>query len=609
MAPSCSRTRPDRVRWLGWRVISLFKAHKRSLAGLTALIFTCTALDVAVPYLTRSVIDSVLRSLHALQADALRSLFLAGISIFAATAVNRLLRSLYNYKLVRTAAQCEDEIKNAAFGNFLRLDTAYHGKINTGEIVGSLDRGGTAVFIILNEVLGQNLVPPALITIGVLSCLFFKNFWIAVMVCLPLPAYILTVSRFARKMQGVERDLSIAFENVTKESYDIASNVRSVKKFAREWQETRMQRELLNRARGHHFRSERLWAVVENAQTLIATAGRVSVILLGGYFVLSQRCTVGDYVLFIAMQDMVYGPISQLSVILPKLRRNLSRAEKMFEILDEKQLVCDVNHPERLRDVRHSVEFRNVSFHYPDSREWALRDVSFEVPAGATVALIGPSGSGKSTVMNLLQRLYDPQYGTVLIDGTDVRQIEGRDLRRRISVVPQEVELFSRPIVQNIGYGRDHIVLDEVERAARLAHAHDFITRCDGGYQSQVGERGLRLSGGERQRIGIARAAMSDAGILILDEATSHLDNESERLIQVALDKVVKGRTSFIIAHRLSTVRNADLVLVFRDGQLEALGKHENLWRESRTYRMLYAHHAGDRRTRLQTADNDESAA
>jgi ABC-type multidrug transport system fused ATPase/permease subunit len=579
------------------------------VAGLVGLILVCTALDVTVPFLTRGVIDNVLRSLHSLQSQAIRNLLIAGGAIFAATAVNRLLRSLYNYKLVHIAAQCEDEIKNAAFANFLRLDTAYHGKVNTGEIVGALDRGGTAVFVVLNEVLGQNLVPPMLVTAGVLGCLLLKNFWIGTLVCLPLPAYILTVSRLSRRINRIERDLTSAFQNVTKESYDIASNVRVVKKFAREEQETRTQRELLGVARSHHFRSERLWAVVENAQTLIATAGRVSVILLGGYFVLSQRCTVGDYVLFIAMQDMVYGPISQLSIILPKLRRNLSRAEKMFEILDEKQLLCDVENPKPLCQVQHSVEFRNVSFRYPDSQEWALRDISFKIPAGATVALIGPSGSGKSTVMNLLQRLYDPQHGTVLIDGTDVRQIAAREVRRRIAVVPQEVELFSRPIMQNIAYGRDYILLGEVERAARLAQAHEFISRCEHGYGSQVGERGLRLSGGERQRIGIARAAMSDGGILILDEATSHLDNESERLIQIALEKVVKGRTCFIIAHRLSTIRNADLVLVFRAGQIEAMGPHEHLWRESPTYRALYAHHLGERRGVLQAGADETNAA
>lgn len=606
MSQICAQSCPEDVRWLGWRVISLFKRHRRGALALLGLILACTALDVTVPYLTRGVIDNVLWSLHSAKAEALRNLFLAGGAIFAATAINRLLRSVYNYKLVRTAAQCEDEVKNTAFGNFLKLDTAYHGKVNTGEIVGALDRGGTAVFVILNEVLGQNLVPPALITMGVLTCLFAKNFWIAVLVCLPLPAYVLTVTRLSHKMHTIERDLSSAFENVTKESYDIASNVRSVKKFAREEQEARTQRQLLHVARRHHFRSERLWAIVENAQTLIATAGRVSVIVLGGYFVLSQRCTVGDYVLFIAMQDMVYGPISQLSVILPKLRRNLSRAEKMFEILDQKPDVCDVAEPEQLPNGRHSVEFRNVSFQYPDSYEWALRNISFRVPAGATVALIGPSGSGKSTVMNLLQRLYDPQQGTILIDGSDVRQIATRELRRRISVVPQEVELFSRTIIQNIGYGRDYIVLDEVERAAHLAQAHEFISRTDSGYESQVGERGMRLSGGERQRLGIARAAMSEAGILILDEATSHLDNESERLIQLALDKVIKGRTCFIIAHRLSTVRNADMVLVFREGQIEAMGPHELLWRESPTYRTLYSHHLGARRGRMQPDEVDE---
>src|SRR5579884_1002483 len=332
MYDSCSRRCPEPVRWLGWRVVSLFGRHRRSILALLGLILACTALDVTVPYLSRNVIDNVLRSLHSAKPDALRELLLAGGAIFAATAINRMLRSLYNYKLVRTAAECEDEVKNTAFGNFLRLDTAYHGKVNTGEIVGALDRGGTAVFVILSEVLGQNLVPPALITLGVLTCLFLKNFWIGVFVCLPLPAYVLTVTRLSHKMHSIERDLSGAFENVTKESYDIASNVRAVKKFAREAQEARTQRELLHVARRHHFRSERLWALVENAQTLIATAGRVSVIILGGYFVLSQRCTVGDYVLFIAMQDMVYGPISQLSVILPKLRRNLSRAEKIFEI-------------------------------------------------------------------------------------------------------------------------------------------------------------------------------------------------------------------------------------------------------------------------------------
>jgi ABC-type multidrug transport system fused ATPase/permease subunit len=197
--------------------------------------------------------------------------------------------------------------------------------------------------------------------------------------------------------------------------------------------------------------------------------------------------------------------------------------------------------------------------------------------------------------MNLLQRLYDPQEGAILIDGEDLRNFTQRSLRDQIAVVPQEVELFSRTIIENIGYGRDHILVSDVEQAARVAHAHEFIQRTERGYETQVGERGAKLSGGERQRIGIARAIVKNPKILILDEATSHLDNESERLIHEAMEKIIGGRTCFIIAHRLSTVRNADLVVVCAEGKIEAVGTHEQLWSDSSTYRMLYGLHLAGR--------------
>lgn len=581
--------------WLGWKVISLLGKHRRTVVGLLALILIASGLDIAVPFLTQRLIDQIVHSLGANRIGAIHILIKAAIAIFLATAVTRLLRSFYNYQLVLASSQAEDEVKNAAFANFLRLDTEYHGKVNTGEVVGALDRGGTAIYVTLNEILGQNLVPPLLIVIGVLTSLLLKNGWIALMVFTPLPAYLLAVSRLGRRMQTNEQQVSRAFENVTKESYDIASNVRAVKKFGRESQEGFTQRSLLQFARSKHYGAEKLWAVVENVQSFIATGGRVGVIALGGYFVLTGRCSIGDYVLYIAMQDMVYGPISQLSIILPKLRRNLSRAERLFEILEEGQTVCDSANAQPLHGINHSIEFCNVSFRYAGSDHPNLKNVSFTVPAGTTVALIGPSGSGKSTLMSLMQRLYDPQGGRILIDGVDLRDIQQRSLRDQIAVVPQEVELFSRSIIDNIGYGRDHIVLSDVEQAARMAQAHDFIQRCDHGYETQVGERGFKLSGGERQRIGIARAILRDPKILILDEATSHLDNESERLIQVAMEKVTRGRTCFIIAHRLTTVRKADLVVVFNEGSIEAVGTHEKLWEASPTYRRLNGLHIAER--------------
>ncbi|HZQ50851.1 MAG TPA: ABC transporter ATP-binding protein [Bryobacteraceae bacterium] len=597
MSHSCQRAKePAGAQgWLGWRIIALFGRHRRMVVGLGFLILIASLLDLAVPFLTRGLIDQILHSLQSKQDGSLQMLILAAFGIFGATVCTRLLRSFYNYRLVHAASQVEDEVKTAAFANFLRQDTAYHGGINTGEVVGALDRGGTAVYIILYEILGQNLLPPLLVVIGVLTSLILKNPWIAAIVFLPLPAYVLSISRLGPRMHETENLVSRAFEKVTKESYDIASNVRVVKKFSREEQESATQRRLLGSARAEHFRAERLWAFVENTQSFIATAGRVGVIAFGGYLVLTRQCTVGDYVLFISMQDMVYGPISQLSIILPKLRRNVSRAERMFEILEERPAICDAPDAELLAAAEHSVEFRNLSFRYPGTDRWTLKDVNFSVRSGSTVALIGLSGSGKSTLMNLLQRLYDPQEGAILIDGHDIRNVTLRSLRDQISVVPQEVELFSRTITENIAYGQDALREGAVEQAARMAQAHDFIMRCENGYETQVGERGLKLSGGERQRIGIARAIVRDPKILILDEATSHLDNESERLIQAAMEQIAENRTCFIIAHRLSTVRKADTVVVFAEGGVEAAGTYDELWTISPTFRKLNALHVAQK--------------
>lgn len=590
------------------RVFFLLSCRVPAIAFLSGLILITSTLDIAAPFFTQRLIDGIVHSVSAARPLGLPFLFTALAAIFFSVASSRLLRSVYNYRLYKTAAGLEDEVKSAAFQNFLNWDMAALSKSNSGQIIGSLDRGGTAIFVTLYEVLGQNLIPPLVVFLGVFVSLLLKDWIIAVTVFLPLPIYLAIVGRSSTDMHELEQEVNRRFEGVSKECYDIAGNAATVKKFSQEQGESTLQKKLLARARIPQFRAERKWAAIENIQTWIATLGRVTVIGLGGVFVLRHRCTLGEYVLFIALQDMLFVPMGQLSILLPKLRRNLARVESLFEILDQKPRLSDKAQAVALPRLAGNVEFRDLSFRYSDTDQWTLADVNFTVAPGATVALIGPSGSGKSTLMNLLLRCYDPQHGSVFLDGRDIREASQKSLRDQLAVVPQEIDLFSRTVAENIAYGVPNASRAEIEAAARIALADDFICRLSSGYDTVVGERGLRLSGGERQRIGIARAILRNPAILILDEATSHLDTESEYLIQHAVQRAAMGRTCFIIAHRLSTIRHADLVVVLANGGVESVGTHRELWNRSATYRRLHELH-GDPRHDVITDQSYETPA
>ncbi|MEI7497894.1 MAG: ATP-binding cassette domain-containing protein [Candidatus Falkowbacteria bacterium] len=303
---------------------------------------------------------------------------------------------------------------------------------------------------------------------------------------------------------------------------------------------------------------------------------------------MNGTATIGQFVLYITLQSMAYQPLSNLGALFTRIRRNLTRVERLLSIFDESVHIMDKPNAIKLLPLKTGVEFKNVSFSYRGDNQYALKHINVMVPAGTTCALVGRSGSGKTTFINLLLRSYDPQKGGIFIDNVDIRDATQESLRKQIAVVPQEVDLFSRTIAENIAYGQTKISSKLIAGAAKTALAHDFILKLENGYQTVVGERGIKLSGGERQRIGIARAVLRDPRILILDEATSHLDTESERLITKATDALIKNRTSFIIAHRLSTVIHADMILVFAKGGIEAIGKHSELIITSPTYRKLH---------------------
>ncbi len=583
----------SRGRGAAFRAIALFATRKRTTAFLVALISASAGLDLAVPFITRQLIDGLISYFRKPVGSAVPLLLTASAGILAAMIVTRAVRSVYNYHLFKTAASIEDEVRFKAFDNYLRLHALYHHEANSGQIIGRIDAGCSAVFSILFDVCGQSFVPPLLTISAVMISLVALNPWVALAVVLPAPVYLIGVRRLTERIYEIEQQGCERFEEVAKERYDVAGNVMTVKRFAQERPELRRQQRLQARARDVQFRGDRLWLVVENLQNFVATIGRVSVIIISGSAVLAGKSTIGEFVLLVSLAEMAYNPVAQLSIILPRLRRSVARADRLFGIIDERPAVADRPGATVMQPVRSGIEFRNVWFRYDDSSRWTLKGVNLFVPLGLTVALVGRSGSGKTTTTNLLLRMFDPQEGAIFVDGIDIRDLTQESLRNQIGIVPQEVGLFSRTIAENIEYGRPGASRDEIAHAAAVAQAEEFIARTEHGYETIVGERGIKLSGGERQRIGIARAVLRDPRILIMDEATSHLDSENERLIQAATDHVVKGRTSFIVAHRLSTIRNADIIVVFNEGAVEATGTHDELLATSPTYARLYSLYQG----------------
>lgn len=556
---------------------------------LVLLVVLSSAFDLSVPFFSKSLIDTLISFLKIGGPAPLYILLKLVLAILAATILTRIIKSSYDYQLFKLTTATEDKIKHETFEKYLRLHTLFHHGSSSGQMIGRIERGATAIYNIIYDILGQSFLPSLVSFLAVFFVILLKSPLIAFVILLPLPIYIISVTKLSNTIYDIEKKSNEEFEAVSKGAYDVASNVHTVKKFSQEEPETRQQIVLQAKARQTQYGAERLWEVLANVQTVITTIARIGVISIASYLVIQGKSSIGEFVLYISLQNMAYSPLSQLSFIFPRLRRNTARVERLFEILDEPINILDKPDASILKPMHQDIKFKNIWFRYSEKKSWALRNLNITVPARTTVALVGRSGSGKTTFINLLLRSFDPTKGAILIDDHDIRDVTQQSLRDQIAVVPQEVDLFSRTIAENIAYGQKRIDKEKVDRAAKTALADGFIKKLEQGYDTVVGERGIKLSGGERQRVGIARAILRDPKILILDEATSHLDTESERLIQKATDSLIKDRTAFIIAHRLSTVLHADLILVFKNGAIESSGTHSELLKSSPTYQLLHS--------------------
>lgn len=570
------------------RVLGEFIRNKRVVTVLLVLSLFAAAFDVSIPIINQKLIDALVNSLVSGEEFTSWHLAIIAASILVATLIGRSLTNAYGYRLFQEVTKIEDRFRDRAYAKYLNLDTYYHHSNSSGQIIGRIDRGAVGLYAILHDIVGQSLVVPAIYFVVILTILVFKDPFIALLVVLPLPTYLFLVRSWSRQVYEIDRRAHDQFELAGREQYDVASNVMTVKRFTQENREALSQQDMRSAAREIQYGAEKLWNRMDMLQATLAAAGRVVVLFFAGSLVMRGEITIGELTLFLSLQSMVYAPMFQLSVLFPRLRRNIARAERLFQVIDEPIEILDSPGAQELSPLSHEVIFQNVWFRYHNESPLVLKGIDLKIEKGKVVALVGRSGSGKSTAVNLLVRAYEPTSGAILIDGHDIKGVTQKSLRRQIATVSQEVELLGRSVKENIRYGRPDATDLEVEEAARVALAHEFIEKLEEGYDTIVGERGLKLSGGQRQRVSIARAILRNPMVLILDEALSQLDTLSERLVQEATDRVMAGRTVIIIAHRLSTVMRADQIVVFDHGDIEAVGKHEELLSKSLIYKRLY---------------------
>jgi subfamily B ATP-binding cassette protein MsbA len=468
-------------------------------------------------------------------------------------------------------------LRNQLFRHLLDQSATFFAHRTTGQLLSRINNDVGQVHRAVAETVGD-LARESLAVVGFAALLFYYDAKLALLCTTAAPLIVYPLVRLGKRLRTVTRWSQEALEYMSHVAAEAFTGHRIVKAFGAEGREAKR----FDAASRTLYRANlKVTSVIALLPPLMELLGGLAVagaLWYGSRQIALGRLTPGEFTLFVSALLMMYTPVKKLSRVNANLQQAVAASERIFELLDTHTEVVERPNAPVLPALSESIEFRDVTFGYEDGHgRNALRGVSFSVRAGQVIAIVGRSGAGKTTLVNLLPRFYDPTGGAVLIDGVDTRQVALRSLRAQIGIVTQETVLFDDTIANNIAYGVPDASSDAIEAAARAAHAHDFVAALPEGYQTRIGERGQRLSGGQRQRLAIARALLKNSPILILDEATSSLDSESERLVQDALSTLMLNRTSFVIAHRLSTVRRADAIIVLERGRVVEMGRHDEL--------------------------------
>ncbi|WP_108484770.1 ABC transporter transmembrane domain-containing protein [Oceaniglobus ichthyenteri] len=554
----------------------------RVLLGLSigALILTA-CVSLVLPLAVRRVVDGFETSAEAL----LDSYFFAALAIAGLLAVGTGLRY---YFVTRLGERVVADIRKAVFDRVIGMSPTFYENIMTGEVLSRITTDTTLILSVIGSSVSIAL-RNALILVGGLAMLFFTSTKLTLMVMLIVPAVIVPIIVLGRRVRALSRENQDWIGQSSGTASETLSSVQTVQAFTHEAKSRASFADVTEKSYDAARRRIFTRAIMTVIVIALVFFGIVGVLWIGARDVRADLMTVGELVQFVIYAVMVAGGVAALSEIWSELQRAAGATERLVELLNAVDTVQDPAAPLALpKPVKGAITFDDVVFHYPARPGTAaLNGVNLTVAPGETVALVGPSGAGKTTIIQLIQRFYDPDSGTITLDGMNLRDMARADFRTHIALVPQDPVIFAASARENIRFGRPDASDEQVEQAARAAAAHDFLTALPQGYDTYVGERGVMLSGGQKQRIAIARAILRDSPVLLLDEATSALDAESERAVQQAVETLSEGRTTLIVAHRLATVKKADRIIVFDAGQIIATGTHDDLVSQGGLYARL----------------------